>query len=47
MELELRARLSERPVPPGCGQRGRWLNLVLLPVCALARRERGLTSQNP
>lgn len=22
MELELRARLSERPVPPGCGQRG-------------------------
>lgn len=48
MELELRVRLSERPVPPGCGQRGNWLNLVLLPVCAsLARRERGLTSQNP
>lgn len=22
MELELRVRLSERPVPPGCGQRG-------------------------
>lgn len=22
MELELRVRLSERPVPPGCGQKG-------------------------
>lgn len=46
MELELRVRLSERPVPPGCGQRGRWLSLGLPPVCAsLARRS--LTSQSP
>ena len=42
MELELRVRLSERPVPPGCGQRGGWLSLMLPPVLA-SLAPRGLT----
>lgn len=45
MELELRVRLSERPVPPGCGQRGRWLSRVLPPVCFPGRK--GPASQSP
>lgn len=28
MELELRVRLSEKPVPPGCGQRGQAAQLL-------------------
>lgn len=32
MELELRVRLSEKPVPPGCGQRERRLSFMLWPV---------------
>lgn len=48
MELELRVRLSERPVPPGCGQSGQEAQpRAAAGLCSPGPWGRGLTSQSP
>lgn len=42
MELELRVRLSERPVPPGCGQREQLAQShAAASLCFLGRKGKG------
>ena len=46
MELELRVRLSEKPVPPGCGQKGQVAQLPAAASLYFPGR-RGLISHRP